>query len=131
MGCAITHEPLDDYGVSHPVAAARLMYVPVLNVWPSQDSGWPNLSDPFEAFQRVLKNDPFFLEFEGGGVWMDMLDSLEQGAKGGASLWRAGVGVRLQKRASALFGWGSIRDGLHGQAVDTGAFVTVSMDFRF
>jgi len=62
---------------------------------------------------------------------MDMLDSLEEGAKGGASLWRAGVGIRLQKRASALFGCGSLRDGLYGKAVDTGPFVTVSMDFRF
>ena len=47
---------------------------------------------------------------------MDTLDSLGEGAQGGASLWRAGVGIRLQKRASALFGWGSLRDGLYGKA---------------
>jgi len=130
-GCALTPEPINARSESCPVVAAHLMSVPVLVVWPGQDSGWPNLNAPFEAFQRVLKKDPFFLEFEGGGVWMDMLDSLEQGAKEGASLWRAGVGIRLQKRASALFGWGSLRDGLYGKAVDTEPFITVSMDFRF
>jgi hypothetical protein len=129
-GCAMAHEPFDAYGVGRPAVAACLMYMPVLHAWPGQDRGRPDPGVPFEAFERVQARDPFFLEYEGKGIWMDTPDSLD-GSEGGACLWRVGVGVRLHKRASALLGWGSLREGLHGRTGGLGDFATVSLDLRF
>ena len=129
-GCAMAQEPLDAFGIGRPAVATCFIYVPVLRTWPGQERARPDPVLSFEGFERVQKRDPFFLEFEGKGVWMDTPDSLE-GSEGGACLWRLGVGVRLHKRASALLGWGSLREGLHGRTAGLGDFATVSLDLRF